>query len=138
MSSSSRHCLTCRADLPPGATACPACSQPVPPPLPGEAPRLRHGRHWIVPAALLVPAGLCAATAKLEGLPVLLALAGSVVSAAGGAYWAAGWKARLGAWWIVPCALIGLAFGAVSLVLCFFRLQRGRVQTEHPVKQIVG
>ena len=81
--------------------------------MPGEAPRLRHARHWIVPAALLVPAGLCAATAKLEGWPILLALAGTVVSAAG-------WKTRMGAWWGVPCVLIGLAFGAVSLVLCFF------------------
>ena len=97
----------------------------MPPPLPGEAPRLRHGRHWIVPAALLVPAGLCAATAKLEGLPVLLALAGRVVSAAGGAYWAAGWKARLGAWWVVPCVFIGLAFFVVSVVLCFFGCDAG-------------
>lgn len=74
---------------------------------------------------LLIPAVLCAATAKLEGLPIPLALAGSVVSAMGGAFWTAGWKARMGAWWWVPCALIGLAFGVVSLVLCFFGCTAG-------------
>ena len=119
------HCVTCGAELLPGSLSCAACGQPVPPPLPGEAKQSRRARHWIVPLVLLLPAGLCAATAKLEGLPILLALAGSVVSAVGGAFWAAGWKARMGSWWIVPCALIGLAFGAVSLVLCFFGCDAG-------------
>ena len=73
----------------------------------------------------MVPAGLCAVTAKLEGWPILLALAGSVVAAVGGAFWAAGWKTRMGAWWGVPCVLIGLGFGAVSLVLCYFGCNAG-------------